>query len=101
MSDFDILERIVRDLDSSVNLYFNPPTSTLIRYPAVRCVLKSIDNVHANDDVYGQKTAYQLTFICKELGDMFVKKLSLLKYCSFDRHYVADNLNHYVFTLYI
>ncbi len=47
-----------------------------------------------------QTTAYQVIVIDKNPDSDYVKKVSLLPMCSFDRHYVADNLNHDAFTLY-
>ena len=82
------------------NVYYQPPASVMMRYPAIVYSRYDIENVHANNNVYAQYTAYSVTVIDKNPDSEFVKKISMLPLCSFDRHYVADNLNHDVFTLY-
>ena len=82
------------------NAYFQPPTSVQMRYPAIVYQLDSIEKVHANDDMYKSLTAYMVTLIDKNPDTPYLEKLMALPYCRFVRFYTADNLNHWVFTLY-
>lgn len=38
--------------------------------------------------------------IDKNPDSIIADKVESLKMCSFDRHYTADNLNHFVYNLY-
>ena len=82
------------------NAYFQPPASVQMNYPAIVYSRKGIENVHADDEVYDQNYSYELIVIDEDPESEIVEKVSKLRYCRFDRHYTADNLNHDVFTIY-
>lgn len=82
------------------NAYFQPPMSVQMKYPAIVYKLNDMDKRHANDDVYSLLTAYEVILIDKNPDSELVSKIMALPYCSFNRFYTADNLNHWVFTLY-
>lgn len=82
------------------NVYYQPPASVKMNYPAIVYSRKDIENTFANDSVYKQDHAYELIVIDRDPDSVIVDKISRLPTCSFDRHYTADNLNHDVFTLY-
>lgn len=84
----------------SQNVYFQPPESFKLKYPAVVYTRSDIQNRYADGVVYTQQDAYELTVIDKEPDSDWVRQLSLLPFCHFDRCYRADNLNHDVFTIY-
>ncbi len=81
-------------------MYYQPPASIFIKYPAIVYSRYYIENTFANNCVYLQATAYQVTVIDEDPYSEIVKKVSKLPMCNFDRHFVSDNLNHDVFTLY-
>lgn len=84
----------------SRNVYYQPPESVKMKYPAIVYSRKNIDNVFADDSVYTQNHAYELTVIDQNPDSEIVMKVSKLPACTFDRNYTADNLNHDVFRLY-
>lgn len=84
----------------SRNVYFNPPSSLKMKYPAIVYNRKNIDNKHANNCVYIQSNAYEVTVIDGNVESEIVTKVSRLPKCSFDRNFKSDNLDHNVFTLY-
>ena len=90
------LERIL----GSRNVYFQPPSSVRMQYPAIVYSRKDVDGQFANDKVYRKLPCYEMILIDKNPDSTFVDKLLDLQYCSFDRHYESDNLNHDVFTIY-
>ena len=94
------LHEIFCEILGSRNAYFQPPESVKMNYPAIRYSRKDIKNRFANDQVYMQKDCYEVIVIDKDPDSELVKKVSTFPMCSFDRHYVSDNLNHDVFTLY-
>jgi hypothetical protein len=94
------LQTMLEKLLESRNVYFQPPASVQMKYPAIVYSLNNLDNIHANNSVYTQNDRYELTYIDKNPDSPMIRTISKLSKCRFDRSYVADNLNHYVFTLY-
>ena len=87
-------------LNITRNVYYQPPTSMKLSYPAIVYKRSKIENTHANNSVYKQENAYQVTVIDEDPDSEIVKQVSLLPYCSFMNHFTSDNLNHDVFTIY-
>ena len=94
------LHILLEKLLGSKNVYFQPPASVKMSYPAIRYSRKNIENISADDAVYLQNSCYELIVIDKNPDSELVEKISKLPYCRFDRHYTKDNLNHDVFTIY-
>lgn len=84
----------------SRNVYFQPPPSVKMQYPAIVYSFKTIDNKHANNHLYKQDISYEVIAIDYDPDSEIRTKVSQLPKCRFDRSYTANNLNHYVFTLY-
>jgi hypothetical protein len=89
-----------KEILGSDNVYFQPPASIKMRYPAIVYSLKNLGNTHANDSVYRQLPEYQVIVIDRNPDSEIMRKVSVLPYCRFDRYYAADNLNHYVFSIH-
>lgn len=94
------LQNVLEELLGSRNVYYQPPESLKMNYPAIVYARKTIDNSYANNSVYKQNYAYEITVIDKNPDSEIVDKVSKLPTCRFDRHFKSDNLNHDVFTLY-
>lgn len=82
-------------------VYFQPPSSVKMKYPAIVYVLNDIDNTFADDGVYLSSRRYSVTLIVNRPDSILIEKLSKLQGSRFNRHYVSDNLNHYVFEVFI
>ena len=95
-----MLHELLCQILGSSNVYFQPPESVKMVYPAIVYGLNDIDNSFANDGIYLSKKQYSVTVIDKNPDSLFVDKIISLPTCKFNRHYKKDNLNHYVFTLY-
>ena len=100
MADRLDLQGLLEELLESRNVYYQSPESVKMQYPAIRYSKKKIESVHADDSKYLMRDCYELIVISRTPDHPVIEKLILLPYCSFDRHYVVDNLNHDVFTLY-
>lgn len=94
------LHEILCEVLGSRNVYFQPPESIKMKYPAIVYSRDDIDNSFANDSVYMQSFAYSVTVIDSDPDSEIVAKVSRLPRCQYDRHYKADNLNHDMFTIY-
>lgn len=95
------LHREFCELLKSQHAYFQPPANIQMSYPAIRYKLSDIDKFAADDKAYRLVNRYEVTYIdTNPDSDMPKKILEHFPMCSFDRWYAADNLNHWVFTLY-
>lgn len=83
------------------NVYFQPPESIKIRYPAIIYSLGGIHVRKADNMNYINGKNYTINLIHtdpdNEIMDVLMNKF---EYISFDRFYVADNLYHYIFEIY-
>lgn len=94
-----LLDKELRSL--SKNVYYQPPESHKMTYPCIVYHLTDANVTHADDKNYNIKKRYTVTYISNNPDNDFVKKmLDTFQYCSFDRWYAADNLNHFVYDLY-
>ena len=84
----------------SSNVYYQPPENLKMSYPAIVYSLDDIKCTSADDIAYLQTRCYEIIVIDEKPDYVVINKILNLPLCDFDRHYVADNLNHYVFTLY-
>lgn len=82
------------------NVYFDPPESIKMNYPAIRYSRAKIQNRFADNSVYKQDNRYEVIAIYKDPDSDLPVKISQLPMCSHDAHYVVDNLHHDRFTLY-
>lgn len=94
------LHEILCSILGTRNVYFQPPATIKMTYPAIVYSLSNVENVHADDIAYDQRYSYEVIVIDKDPDNMVMKHVSALPYCRFNRYYTADNLNHYAFTLY-
>ena len=94
------LQAKLEEILGSRNVYFQPPESVKMSYPAIRYVRVPINNSFANDSVYKQAQQYELTLIDYDPDSEFVSVLSKLPTCRHNRHYHTSGLNHDVFTIY-
>ena len=84
----------------SRNVYFQPPESVKLSYPAIVYAIKDVETTFADNRAYLKAPPYEVTLIDKNPDNVFVEAILDIPYCTFDRHFKADNLNHYVFTLF-
>ena len=88
------------ELLGSRQVYYQPPESVKLSYPCIIYKRSSIMNNNANNQVYRQDTAYEVTVIDKRPDSEIVYKLSRFPKTYHNRHYTYDNLNHDIFTIY-
>lgn len=100
MADRLDLQAIFEELLGSRNVYFDPPESVKMQYDAIRYSRSKIVNTFASNTVYKQDNRYEVVAIYRNPDSDLPYKISRLPSCIHDRHYVADNLHHDVFTLY-
>lgn len=94
------LQLLLEELLESRNVYFKPPESVKMNYPAIVYALEDVENAHADNGVYSSFKKYSITVIDKDPDSLLIDKVVSLPTCRFNRYYTSENLNHWVFTLY-
>lgn len=100
MSSRTDLQSKLEELLGSRNVYYQPPATVMMNYPAIVYSKNRISSKFANDAKYSKMNCYELIVIDRKPDNPVIDKLLDLPYSSFDRHYESDNLHHDVITLY-
>lgn len=94
------LQAKFEDILGSRNVYYNPPASVKMSYPAIVFSRSRIEKKNANDTTYIQSYRYEVTVIDRDPDCKYISDISRLPMCTYDRNFVSDNLHHNTFTLY-
>lgn len=84
----------------SNNVYFQPPESVKINYPAIIYSRSDIDNKYADDSIYDKTIKYQVTIVDHNPDSEIVNRMTSFKFAVYDRHYIVNGLNHDQFTVH-
>ena len=95
------LHELLAELLGSRNVYYQPPESVRMKYPAIKYSRDDIQNTFANNNVYMQQYAYEITVIDEDPDSEIVDKISKLPTARFERHYTSDDLNHDIYKIII
>lgn len=87
-------------LELCPNVYFQPPPSENMLYDCIVYNRSFIDIRFADNTPYKNKVRYQLTVISSDPDSDLPMKVANLPMCSYDRFFVADDLNHDVFRIF-
>ncbi len=94
------LQQLLKDLLGSDNVYFQPPATVEMKYPAIVYHRDDVQTNHANDKPYHIRKRYQVMVIDPNPDSPIPDLVAALPLCEFDRFYTADNLNHDTFKLF-
>lgn len=94
------LQDILETIPGVKKVYYSPPASIKMKYPCIRYELAGISVHHADNIPYLGGKYYTVTVIDEDPDSEIPERVLGLPYCSPDRPYVSDGLNHFVFTLY-
>ena len=94
------LQTIFETLLWSSNVYFQPPESIKMRYPAIVYSLRNFREVPADNRTYLRKRLYRVQFISRNPDNNVIDKILDMEYCTPEGRFVVDNLYHDNFDLY-
>lgn len=94
------LQTKLEEISGTKHVYFAPPASLKMEYPAIIYARGKIDTRYADNKKYISMTRYNMIVISRRPMDPLVDKIMELPYCSHDRDYESDNLYHVSMTLY-
>lgn len=87
------------ELLGSNNVYFQPPESIKIKYPAIIYERENIVDTLADNIKYLKNLRFRVTVVDLDPDSVIVTKLSDFRNAQYIRHYVVDGLNHDTFRL--
>lgn len=94
------LQQILVELLGTSNVYFQPPANIRMQYPAIVYERDAGETRFAGNKPYSYVSRYQVTVIDLNPDSEIPEKVAQLPMTTHDREFVADGLNHDVFTLY-
>lgn len=100
MADRLTLHSKFEELLESDHVYYMPPENTKMEYDAIRYSKKNIASRFADNTAYSMMDCYEVIVIARKPDHPVIKKLLALPYARHDRHYVTNNLNHDILTIY-
>lgn len=87
-------------LERPESVYFQPPPTVQMVYPAIVYRRDSANSQFADDIPYLHEKRYQITVIDRNPDSTIPEAVARLPKCLFSRHFTADNLNHDVYNIY-
>lgn len=95
------LHSLLKENGYQDNVYYQPPETVLMSYPCIRYNRSNISAKYADDIRYMSKDQYTLIVIDSnpdsKIPDILLNHFAMI---NFDRSYSAENLNHFVLTLF-
>lgn len=95
-----MLDELLVDVLGSENVYFSPPSGAEMHYPCITYDLSGDKPTYADNIKYLNAKRYVVSVIDEDPDSKIADDILELPYCSFDRKFEVDNLNHFVFDLY-
>lgn len=86
--------------DGENHCYFQPPADIEMKYPCIKYNCANIRTIFADNIHYKNSKRYTITVIDEDPDSKIPSKLEELPYCTSDRIFSVDGLNHFVYTLY-
>lgn len=106
-------ETLTRNFGDLANIYYEPPANIQMKYPAIIYRLENYTSEKADNIKYLKHRSYTLILITCNPDDDLVdliydmatnedqdSGLLSLTYIRLNRHYVTENLHHYVFEIH-
>lgn len=94
------LQALLEEILGSDEVWFQPPSNVQMTYPAIVYKRLAVETYFADDIPFCRKKRYQVTIIDRDPDSEIPDKVAQLPTATFDRNFVADNLNHDVYNLY-
>lgn len=94
------LHQIFKGIAGVRDAYFQPPESEKLEYPCIVYQLQVVYMQSANDHPYKNRDGYTVTIIDRNPDSKIRKVLESMPLCRFERFYVSDGLNHWVYQIY-
>jgi hypothetical protein len=94
------LQTLLQELQDGVNVYFQPPPSVSMVYPAIVYNRDYQSVEYADNGPYSRTIRYMITVIDSDPDSLIPDKVAELPLTKYVRHYTTENLNHDIYDLY-
>lgn len=94
------LHEILKNVIGNNNVYYQPPESIKMNYPAIVYSRDDIPHENADNITYKTNHVYTVTIIDANPDSNIVEAISKLPQTRFVRHFTANQLNHDVFRIW-
>jgi hypothetical protein len=94
------LHNLLVELFGNNHVYYQPPENLKMEYPCIRYTRSNVGTIKADNINYHKRNRYQIIVIDKKVDNAVIEKILELPMSSYESHYVSDNLNHDILTLY-
>lgn len=94
------LQAILSAIPGVAQVYFQPTSDVMLKYP---CIVYRRDNVvitHADNRPYSATKVYKVTIIDRDPDSLIGDQVARQTGAAFSTFFVADGLNHDVYTLH-
>lgn len=82
------------------NVYFQPPSNNVIKYPCIIYSLKQMHSLKAADSNHVVMAGYDVVALDKNPDSDIIKKLMNFKYTNFNKQFVSNGVYNTNFTIY-
>lgn len=94
------LQSLLEGIPGVAKVYFQPPTGFEMQYPCIVYERDSASTDYAGNRPYRYEQRYLVTVIDRNPDSGIIERLAFFPKSAYDRHFVADNLHHDVFTIH-
>ena len=99
MTNRDTLQLKLESILGSTNVYYNPPETLKMSFPAIVYNLSDIRQVHADNRKYVDFTTYKITVISKQVDNPAIRGVLDLPMTKFSTNYTKNGFYHTVIFL--
>lgn len=93
-------QTILETILGTDHVYFQPPESVKMKYPAIVYSVNDLDKKEADNLVYLKHHIYRVVYIDMLPVSPVLEKLENMVNSKYINSYVSDNLNHTTFEIY-
>lgn len=86
-------------LEIADHVYYQPPETIKMVYPCIIYDLSRDDALHADDNVYKRWKRYSVLIVDRNPDSQLPDRFSDAFNAGMERHYTADNLHHFAYTI--
>lgn len=88
------LHQTLIDVLGSSNVYYNPPESTQMKFPAIVYKLDYMDQIHADNKKYIDWTTYKVIVVSSKPDHPAIRKILNLEMTRFSTSYTRNGYYH-------
>lgn len=94
------LHNILTSIEGLNGVHYQPPSNVRLVYPCIVYSLAGREIRYADNGKYVAMSRFTVSLITRDPDDPKRQSLEDIRHSSFDRAYTADNLHHFVYTIY-